>query len=98
MVGGHFVAARGKGVEIMNAFAQAHHVPYSWLVRWCARAAAAILLAIWVWLVAVEAIRPGFRLPANIWFQAATLAMVFSGYALGWQRELLGGVLAIAGT
>jgi hypothetical protein len=32
------------------------------------------------------------------YYQAAALALVFAGYALGWRKELAGGVLAIMGT
>jgi hypothetical protein len=31
-------------------------------------------------------------------YQAAALALVFAGYALGWRSELAGGALAILGT
>jgi hypothetical protein len=32
------------------------------------------------------------------YFQAAALAVVFAGYAIGWRYELVGGVLSIIGT
>ena len=43
--------------------------------------------------------RPGVDSPrTNTLGQAASLAFVFSGYVVGWRRELTGGVAAIIGT
>jgi len=75
------------------------HVPYSWLFRWCARAGGAIVVVAWLVFVLVEAARPVAGPPSiAAYYQAAALALVFAGYALGWQKELAGGVLTIVGT
>ena len=43
--------------------------------------------------------RPGFDGPGiNTFGQAASLAIVFAGYAIGWRKELAGGIAAIVGT
>ena len=53
----------------------------------------------WIGLVILEAARPDTdALGPSAYYQAAALAFVFAGYALGWRKELAGGVLAIFGT
>jgi hypothetical protein len=36
-------------------------------------------------------------LDISIYGQAASLAIVFAGYAVGWRRELAGGIVVIVG-
>jgi hypothetical protein len=76
-----------------------HHVPYSWLFRWCARAGGAIVVTFWVAFVLLEIARSDVDLPSvAAYYQAAALVLVFAGYVLGWRKELTGGILAIIGT
>jgi hypothetical protein len=45
-----------------------------------------------------EVLRPGVEPVAlNTYGQAASLAIVFAGYAVGWRRELAGGIAVIVG-
>ena len=74
-------------------------VNYSYLFRWSARAAGALLMVSWLALFISEITRQGLGKPAfNTHGQAAALAIVFAGYILGWWKEFAGGVLAIVGT
>lgn len=75
-----------------------HHVPYSDLFRWSARVCAVSLIVAWLGLVVLETVRSGPPTTADILYQAAALAVVFAGYALGWRSELAGGVITILGT
>jgi hypothetical protein len=69
------------------------------LFRWLARASAVVLLAVWLAFVIGEAVRVQFDLPsASTIYQAVALAIVFAGCAIGWRKELAGGVIAILGT
>ena len=71
----------------------------SYSFRWTARASAAVLIAIWLALFTSEVMRPGFDGPNRYSLgQAASLAVVFAGYAIGWRKELAGGIAAIVGT
>jgi hypothetical protein len=63
-----------------------------------ARTSAAVLVAIWVALFISELFRPGFDPSINNYRQAACLAFVFAGYAIGLRKELAGGIAAIVGT
>ncbi|MFO0787834.1 MAG: hypothetical protein U0805_00150 [Pirellulales bacterium] len=76
---------------------QDHHVSYAWLFRNCGRLGGVIVMAFWVLLVANEMKRTGSPAP-DAYLQAGALAIVFAGYFVGWRKEKLGGVLAIAGT
>jgi hypothetical protein len=67
------------------------------LMRWCARAAGAVVVVTWIELVLFEIVRYGPPDPQS-YFQAAALALVFAGYGVGWRHELAGGVLSIVGT
>jgi hypothetical protein len=83
----------------MYASLQPDHVTYSWLLRWSARVGGAIVLLAWLALVILEIALPDLELPsATTYYQAAALALVFAGYALGWRNEVAGGILAIIGT
>lgn len=76
-------------------------IPHSYPFRWTARASAAILIVIWLVFFTFEAMRPGFDGPKINTFtigQAASLAIAFAGYVVGWRRELVGGIAAITGT
>ena len=73
-------------------------LPKSYPFRWTARASAIILLALWSVYLAAELLRPGMKPGAlNIYGQAASLALMFAGYAVGWRRELAGGIAVIIG-
>lgn len=74
-----------------------HHVSYAWLFRNCGRLGGVIVMAFWILLVAGEMKRSGSPAP-DAYLQAGSLAIVFAGYLVGWRKEKLGGVLAIAGT
>jgi hypothetical protein len=78
---------------------QEQHASYPWLFCWCGRGGGVILIIAWLALVIDEFATPGFAGPtATAYYQAAALALVFVGYALGWWKELAGGVLVILGT
>ena len=69
------------------------------LFRWLARASAVVLVAAWLALVIREALISHFEAPSvSTYYQAAALAIVFAGYAIGWRTELAGGLIAILGT
>ena len=74
-------------------------LPHSYPFRWTARASAIILFAVWLAFITYEFASWGVQGPAtNTYGQAACLAMVFAGYAVGWRKELAGGIAAIVGT
>jgi len=78
---------------------QAHPLPLPSLIRWSARISAAFLFVMWLVLAMLEGYRYSFVMPsAASFYQAAALAVVFTGYAVGWRKELVGGLLAIVGT
>lgn len=81
----------------MYTFIQNRQVSNSWLFRYCGRIGGLIIVASWLVLVVADAFRKGPPALEN-YYQAATLAVVFTGYAVGWRKEILGGALAIAGT
>jgi hypothetical protein len=75
------------------------HTPYPTLFRWCGRAGGVILVLAWAILVALEMAKPDAVPPSvHACYQAVALAVVFAGYALGWRKELAGGVLVVIGT
>ena len=49
--------------------------------------AGAVLFASWAGFVVAEAFRPDFKPAAATYLQAAMLAVVFCGYAVGWRRH-----------
>jgi hypothetical protein len=78
---------------------QEQHATYPWLIRWSGRVGGVIVVIAWITLVIAEFARlDGARPTAIAYYQAATLALVFAGYAIGWWKELAGGVLVLLGT
>lgn len=75
-----------------------HHLPWTDVVRWGARASALVLIVAWAIVAAVELFHPEFYVPPPLAYQGVALAVVFLGYALGWRHELAGGLLVLAGT
>lgn len=75
---------------------QNRQVSDSSLFRYCGRAGGLIVMASWLVVVVVEAVRQGPPVLEN-YYQAIPLAMIFAGYAIGWRKEILGGLLAIVG-
>lgn len=72
--------------------------PRSYSFRWTARASAIILFALWLVYAVADVLRPGMEPAAfNTYGQAASFAIVFAGYAVGWRRELAGGIAVIVG-
>ena len=74
--------------------------PRPYPFRWAARSSAIVLFAMWIVNVVADAFRPGMEpggLDISIYGQAASLAIVFAGYAVGWRRELAGGIVVIIG-
>ena len=72
--------------------------PRPYPFRWTARASAIILFAMWLAYIVADVLRPGIEPSGlNMYGQAAALAIVFAGYAIGWRRELAGGIAVIAG-
>jgi hypothetical protein len=76
---------------------QNRHVSDSWLFRYCGRAGGLIVMGSWLVAVVVETVRKGPPVLEN-YYQAVPLAVIFAGYAVGWRKEILGGLLAIVGT
>jgi hypothetical protein len=67
--------------------------------RAAARTSAVVLFVSWLAAVLAEAMRDRFEMPPTITlYQGLILAVVFSGYVIGWRHELAGGVIAILGT
>jgi hypothetical protein len=81
----------------MYTSVQNHHVSDSQLFRYCGRAGGLIVMGSWLIVVVVETVRKGPPVLEN-YYQAVPLAVIFAGYAVGWRKEILGGLLAIAGT
>jgi hypothetical protein len=67
-------------------------------IRWFARASGVVLMAIWLVFFFSELLRSGFGFDRNSYIQGAALAVVFTGYILGWVKEVPGGILAVIGT
>jgi hypothetical protein len=62
--------------------------------RWAGRVCGVALFVTWVAFVAFEATRQTAETwPSGLYLQAAALAVVFLGYAIGWKRELVGAML-----
>ncbi len=81
----------------MYASVPSRQVPYSWLFRYCGRASGLLIVVAWLALVITDVVRQGMPVLSN-YYQAAMLAIVFVGYAVGWYHEMLGGALTIVGT
>jgi hypothetical protein len=57
------------------------------------------LFVAWIGLLSAEMVHTKLDTPATSAFlQAAALALVFVGYAVGWRHEIAGGLMAIVGT
>ena len=83
----------------MYTFTQRLQVNYADLFRWPGRFSGAILYVAWLGLAIAELARSDFRtLSIDSSYQAAALAIVFFGYAVGWREELLGGLCVLIGT
>ncbi len=83
----------------MYASIHKHDLTYSEFFRDCAAAGAAIIAVSWLGLLVSEAIRAREWIPnMGAFQQAIVLGIVFSAYAIGWRRELIGAVAAILGT
>jgi hypothetical protein len=81
----------------MYTSVQNRHVSDSWLFRYCGRAGGLIVMGSWLAGVVVETVRKGPPVLEN-YYQAVPLALIFAGYAVGWRKEIVGGMLAILGT
>jgi hypothetical protein len=82
----------------MFASAQLGLSPRPYPFRWIARASAIILFAMWLVYIVADVLQPGIEPSGfSMYGQAAALAIVFAGYAVGWRRELAGGIIVIAG-
>lgn len=81
----------------MYASAHLHHVTYSWLFRECGRLGGIIVMVGCCATAIVELVRYGLPAP-DAYLQGGSLAVVFSGYIVGWRKELIGAVLVILGT
>lgn len=57
-----------------------------------------VLFVSWAGFVVAEAFRADFQPAAATYLQAAMLAVVFCGYAVGWQHALLGAAMSLVGT
>lgn len=83
----------------MNTATPIRELPTGQLFRTLGRASAIILFASWAGLVIAEIVQRKFgEPPLDVFFQAAALAVVFAGYAVGWRHELAGGLMAVLGT
>ena len=80
-------------------YASTHVCPtsYASLFRTLGRLGGIIVMASWIAMVLREAWYQGAP-PADGYFQAGALAVVFAGYIVGWWKEILGGALAVVGT
>jgi hypothetical protein len=81
-------------------YAVTHHPPIvsSQAFRWAGRVGGVAMFVVWACFVAFEATRPtSVNLPTALYLQAAALAIVFMGYAVGWTRELVGAALVALG-
>jgi uncharacterized membrane protein YjfL (UPF0719 family) len=92
------LSAMFAGASLMYTHAHKHDVSLSELFRWSGRACAAILVITWFVFVVLELFRSGPPTAVGSAYQAAVLAAVFVGYAIGWKRQLAGGIIVIFGT
>jgi hypothetical protein len=81
----------------MYASVQNRPLSYSYFFRSCGRLGGLIVMGAWLALAANELLRYGPPSP-EAYPHAGALAIVFAGYVIGWRKEVLGGVLAVAGT
>jgi hypothetical protein len=74
-------------------------VPYSQAFRYLGRFGAVILFCSWIAMLITDFRNGNVGNPTSgMILQAAALAIVFAGYAIGWRHEFSGGLLAIIGT
>lgn len=83
----------------MNTAIHPHDGPIAPWLRGMGRASAVVLFLVWLTLLIAEVIRNTLAVPpVDVMLQGAALGVVFAGYAIGWRHELVGGLMAIAGT
>lgn len=83
----------------MYASTRLSDIPTAQLFRSAGRASAVILFVSWLGLFVAETMHGKIgAVSIGMLCQAAALAVVFVGYAVGWRHELAGGLLAIVGT
>jgi hypothetical protein len=74
-------------------------VLFSDQLRLAARASAVVLVVVWLAFIVSDVLRPGFgNLGVSHFGQAVSIAVVFAGYAIGFRKELAGGIVATVGT
>jgi len=81
----------------MYASTQRRQLLSSWFFRCCGRTSSVVIVLGWLYAVIAESIRTGPPVVEN-YLQFVPLAIVFAGYAIGWRKELLGGIMVLFGT
>lgn len=81
----------------MYASVHDHHVTYSWLFRECGRLGGVVVIVGCCVTAIVELGRFGLPAP-DAYLQGGALAIVFTGYIVGWRKETVGAALVILGT
>lgn len=84
----------------MNGSVQTGRAFFPLVLRAVALSAGTAVIVLWLQFVLVEWVRhgpPDLRSFHQV-LQAATLAVVFAGYLMGWRNELAGGLISIIGT
>ncbi|MBL9162409.1 MAG: hypothetical protein JNL18_06750 [Planctomycetaceae bacterium] len=82
----------------MYVFTRSRRMEWAEVLHTAAAVAGGVLFASWAGFVAADALRPDFRLAPATYLQGATLLAVFCGYAVGWARPMLGGMISLVGT
>jgi hypothetical protein len=80
----------------MYASTQRSELTNSWFFRSFARASSVVLFAGWLYAVVAELFLVGLPVKEN-YLQIIPVATIFAGYAIGWRKELIGGMLAVFG-
>jgi hypothetical protein len=80
----------------MYASIQRGQLLSSWFFRCCARASGVAIFLGWLCAVVSELFLTGLPVKEN-YLQVVPVAAIFAGYAIGWRKELLGGMLAVFG-
>ena len=80
----------------MYASGQRGQLLSSWFFRCCARASGVVIFIGWLCAVVLEMTWFGLPVKEN-YAQVVPVAAIFAGYAIGWRKELFGGLLAIFG-
>jgi hypothetical protein len=76
-----------------------HHITASRALSEVGVVSGAIMVACWLGLLLLEAVRWGQWIPnIHSYPQAVVLAGVFASYAIGWRYSLVGAVMALTGT